>query len=149
MSASISPLRPKPIPVTPDNFLRAESDLYFGNLVKLGGFGKFYHIRAPAPIDNQTIIRMNRDTLYSGAVFDLDAGPVTVKLPDPGTRFLSLQAFDEDEYVWDQDHCTCGAGACRKTLTHEDWQRDDVQARYRGHFHPYIQAMIDRKGKKP
>jgi hypothetical protein len=99
MSASISPLRPKPIPVTPDNFVRAESDMYFGNVVKLGGFGKFHHIRAPAPIDDQTVIRMNRDTLYSGAVFDLDAGPVTVKLPDPGKRFLSLQAFDEDEYV--------------------------------------------------
>jgi hypothetical protein len=99
MSASISPLRPKPIPVTPDNFLRAESDLYFGNLVKLGGFGKFYHYREPAPLDQQTVIRLNRDTLYSGAVFDLDAGPVTVKLPDPGKRFLSLQAFDEDEYV--------------------------------------------------
>ncbi len=56
--------------------------------------------------------------------------------------------FDEDEYVWDQDHCTCGATACRKTLTHEDWQREDVQARYRGHFHPYVQAMIDRRGRK-
>jgi hypothetical protein len=99
LSASISSLRPKPIPVTPDNFLRAESDLYFGNIVRQGGFGKFRHYREPASLDDQTVIRLNRDTLYSGAVFDLDAGPVTVKLPDPGTRFLSLQAFDEDEYV--------------------------------------------------
>ena len=28
------------VPVTPDNFLRAESDLYFGNIVKDGGFGQ-------------------------------------------------------------------------------------------------------------
>ncbi len=50
---------------------------------------------------------------------------------------------DEDDYVWDQDHCSCGADGCRRTLTHNDWQRADVQARYRGHFHPYVQAMID------
>jgi len=42
------------------------------------GFGKFEHHRELSPIDAQTIIRMNRDTLYSAAVFDLDAGPVTI-----------------------------------------------------------------------
>src|SRR3712207_334876 len=67
------------VPVTPDNFVRAESDLYFGNIVKDGGFGKFVHRREPAAIDNQTVIRLNRDTLYSAAVFDLDAGPVTIR----------------------------------------------------------------------
>ena len=70
------------VAVTPDNFVRAESDLYFGNIVKDGGFGKFLHRREPAAIDNQTVIRLNRDTLYSAAVFDLDAGPVTVTLPE-------------------------------------------------------------------
>jgi hypothetical protein len=34
---------------------------------------------------------MNRDTLYGGALFDLDAGPVTVTLPDSGKRFMSMQ----------------------------------------------------------
>ena len=89
----------KPIPVTPDNFVRAESDLYFSGVVKDGGFGKFMHRREPTPIAEQTIIRMNRDTLYSAAVFDLDAGPVTITLPDPGKRFLSMQMIDEDEYT--------------------------------------------------
>ena len=64
----------KPFPVTPDNFVRAESDLYFSGVVKDGGFGKFMHRREPTPLDKQTVIRMNRDTLYSAAVFDLDAG---------------------------------------------------------------------------
>ena len=63
------------------------------------GFGKFVHRREPAAIDNQTIIRLNRDTLYSAAVFDLDAGPVTVKLPDAGARFTSMQVLDEDQYT--------------------------------------------------
>ena len=64
-----------PIAVTPDNFVRAESDLYFSGVVKDGGFGKFMHRREPTPIAKQTVIRMNRDTLYSAAVFDLDAVP--------------------------------------------------------------------------
>jgi hypothetical protein len=85
--------------VTADNFVRAESDLYFGNIVKDGGFGKFLHRREPASIDNQTVIRLNRDTLYSAAVFDLDAGPVTITLPDAGKRFMSMQVIDEDEYT--------------------------------------------------
>ena len=87
------------VSVTPDNFVRAESDLYFGNIVKDGGFGKFLHRREPAAIDNQTVIRLNRDTLYSAAVFDLDAGPVTVTLPEAGKRFMSMQVIDEDQYT--------------------------------------------------
>lgn len=51
--------------------------------------------------------------------------------------------FDEDEYVWDQDHCTCGSPLCRKTLTPNDWMISEVQERYRGHFHPYVQRLID------
>lgn len=87
-----------PIPVTTDNFIRAETDLYFGNIVKDGGFGHFFHNREPTPIDHQVVIRQNRDTLYSGAVFDLEAAPATITLPDPGNRFMSMQVFDEDEY---------------------------------------------------
>ena len=45
------------------------------------------------------MIRANRDTLYSSAIFDLDAGPVTVTLPDAGTRFMSLIVIDEDQYT--------------------------------------------------
>jgi hypothetical protein len=69
------------IPVTVDNFIRAETDLYLGAVVKKDGFGKFEHNREPLPIDKQTVIRTNRDTLYSGAVFDLDAAPVAITLP--------------------------------------------------------------------
>jgi hypothetical protein len=45
------------------------------------------------------IIRPNRDTLYSLSVFDLDAGPVTITLPDAGQRFISMQVIDEDHYT--------------------------------------------------
>ena len=50
--------------------------------------------------------------------------------------------FDEGEYS-DDAACSCGAMNCRRVLTENDWRRADVQERYRGHFHPLIQKMID------
>mgnify|MGYP003583248257 FL=1 len=103
------------IPVTVDNFVRAESDTYMGNLARqAGGVGRMQHRREPASIEHQTVIRLNRDTLYSSAVFDLDAGPVTVTLPDAGKRFMSMQVISEDHYVPDVFY---GAGS--HTLTRE------------------------------
>ena len=88
------------VAVTVENFPRAESDLYFGTIAtKRSGFGEFMFDRTPTPLDQQTVIRMNRDTLYSAAVFDLDAGPVTITLPDAGKRFMSMQVINEDEYT--------------------------------------------------
>jgi len=87
------------VPVTIDNYNRAQSDVYFALIAKGGGFGKFRHGRDIAPIGRGGIIRPNRDTLYSLAVFDLDAGPVTITLPDPGKRFLTMQAINEDQYT--------------------------------------------------
>ena len=90
----------EPVPVTVENFTRAETDFYFGSFVKdAGGIGKLFHNREPTPIDKQTVIRMNRDTLYSGVVCDLDAGPVTITLPDSGKRFRSMMIVDENHYV--------------------------------------------------
>jgi hypothetical protein len=78
---------PSTIPVTAESFIRAESDLYFGTVaVKRGGFGTFEHRRAPADVADQSDVRMSRDTLYSAAVIDLDATPVTITLPAAGTR---------------------------------------------------------------
>jgi hypothetical protein len=86
--------------VTVDTFTRAETDRYFAaNAQEAGGLGKLHHAREPAAIDNQTIIRMNRDTLYSFAVLDLAAGPATVTMPDSGGRFMSIMIADEDHYV--------------------------------------------------
>ncbi len=88
-------------PVTVDNFARAESDRYLSNVLRRPGatLGQFTHNRRPTPIDQQDVIAMNRDTLYSGAVFDLDAGPVTIALPDAGKRFMSMQVISEDQYT--------------------------------------------------
>ncbi|AWY39157.1 DUF1254 domain-containing protein [Pseudomonas putida] len=85
--------------VTADNFVRAESDKFFSRVVGRGGFGKFVHNRELVPVDSQVVIRPNRDTLYSSAVFDLEAGPVTVTLPDAGQRYFSMMAISEDQYT--------------------------------------------------
>ncbi|WP_435608907.1 DUF1254 domain-containing protein [Pseudomonas knackmussii] len=87
------------VEVTADNFVRAESARFFGLTVKRGGFGKFVHNAALVPVETQVVVRPNRDTLYSSAVFDLDAGPVTVTLPDAGKRYFSLISINEDEHT--------------------------------------------------
>jgi hypothetical protein len=87
------------VPVTVQNFARAESDNYLAVNVKKAGLGRLAHNREPALIEDQTVIRLNRDTLYSFGVFDLAAGPLTVTLPDAGKRFMSLMIINEDHYV--------------------------------------------------
>jgi len=90
---------PEPVRITPDNFTRAETDMYFTGQVKDGAFGSFYHHREPADVNHQSVVAMNRDTLYSSAIFDLDAGPVTISLPDALGRFMSMEVIDEDQYA--------------------------------------------------
>jgi hypothetical protein len=63
-----------------------------------GYFGKIGHVREPVSIDNQIVIRMNRDTLYSFGIFDLTE-PVTIVKPDTGKRFQSTVVINEDHYI--------------------------------------------------
>lgn len=91
------------VPVTVDNFDRAESHHYFKRYAALGAFGTFFHIRRPTPVDKQDVIRMNRDTLYSLAILDLSS-PATVVKPDPGARYQSLMAVSEDHSIFPAEH---------------------------------------------
>jgi hypothetical protein len=86
------------VAVTLDNFNRAESDSVFASIVNDGGLGKFVHNSVPM-LKDFPISRPNWDTLYSRAVFDLDAGPATITLPDAGKRFMSMQVIDEEQYT--------------------------------------------------
>lgn len=98
-SVLAQPVQSSKIPVNVENFVRAESDLYMGKMVANGALGRFVHSREPVSVDEQSVIRMSRDTLYSSAVFDLDAGPVTVALPDSAGRYMSMQVVSEDHFV--------------------------------------------------
>jgi para-nitrobenzyl esterase len=73
--------------------------MYFAKAVQEGALGRLRHHRSPVAIDDQDVIRMNRDTLYSFGVFDLDAGSVTIELPNVDGRFMSLLVIDEDHYT--------------------------------------------------
>jgi len=98
--ASTAAVAQNAVPVTVDNFKRAETDHYLAMNVKdAGGLGKLHHSREPADIDKQTVIRMNRDTLYSFVAFDLAAGPATITMPDAGKRFMSMMVVNQDHYV--------------------------------------------------
>jgi hypothetical protein len=81
------------------NFERAETDRMFAAIqAQAGGVNQLFHIRAPTPIDQQTVIRMNRDTLYSGAVVDISAG-ATIAVPDAGPRYVSVMIVNQDHYI--------------------------------------------------
>lgn len=127
------------VPATVDTFVRAESDMYFGHTVEAVGIGRLHHNRELMPIDHQTVIRGNRDTLYSSAVFDLDAGPVSITLPDAGIRFQSMQIFDEDQYTRPTIY---GAGAYE--LRREDFDTRYVMLGFRTLVDPNTPGDLER-----
>lgn len=86
-------------PVNADNFARAETHRMMSDLQgDAGGVNRFLHNREPAAIDKQTVIRLNRDTLYSFAVVDISEG-ATFTIPEHGDRYLSAMVVNEDHYV--------------------------------------------------
>lgn len=88
-----------PTLVNVDNFERAETARMFHDLQRdAGGVNTFRHNRKPASIAHQTVIRLNRDTLYSMAIVDVSRG-ATVTLPDAAGRYLSVMVVDADHYV--------------------------------------------------
>lgn len=85
--------------VNADNFVRAETDRMFFDLQQgVGGVGLFRHNRGQAPIDEQTVIRLNRDTLYSFGVVDLARG-ARLTIPEHGDRYLSAMVVNNDHFI--------------------------------------------------
>jgi hypothetical protein len=86
------------VPVTVENFKTAESEFYLGQYAKRLGMGNVGHDRVPPPDTGQPVIRMNRDTLYSYILLDLNS-PATVVKPDTGKRFQSMIVINQNHYV--------------------------------------------------
>ena len=87
------------IAVTLDNYEDAESDLAFYNVTKLVGMNTFFHFPTGAfDLDNQTVVRMNRDTYYSAAVIDTTQG-ATLTIPETNGRYLSVMVVQNDHYI--------------------------------------------------
>jgi len=103
--------------VTIDNYVRAETAAQFDRIIAMtGGVNKLRHFRQPTPIDKQSVIRMNRDTLYSFAVVDISKG-ATLVMPDSGKRYMSVMVVNEDEYINTVFH---GGGTYRLTMDEFD-----------------------------
>jgi len=89
----------KPVIVNVDNFVRAETAKQFDRSLRVvGGVNKWLHIRQPTPLDQQPVIRMNRDTLYSSVLVDITKG-ATFTMPDSGNRYMSVMVINEDHYL--------------------------------------------------
>jgi hypothetical protein len=65
---------------------------------RAGGINVIFHNRDFAPLDQQTVIRENRDTLYTAAVVDISQG-ATMTLPSSGERYLSAMIINQNHYI--------------------------------------------------
>ncbi|MFZ1652742.1 MAG: DUF1254 domain-containing protein [Candidatus Nanopelagicales bacterium] len=87
------------VKVNVDNFVRAETNRMMSDLMaRGGGINHFQHVRVPTPLDEQTVVRMNRDTLYSFAIVDL-AEDAVLTIPDAGGRYISVEVINQDHYA--------------------------------------------------
>jgi hypothetical protein len=48
---------------------------------------------------------------------------------------------DDDDY---RIECRCGSQSCRQTLTGKDWQRKDLQEKYKDYISWYLEEKISR-----
>ena len=93
-------LAAEPVVVNVDNFVRAETAVNFDKTLKLvnGEVNKLFHFREPMSLDDPTVIRSNRDTLYSGAIVDISKG-ATLTIPETNGRYVSAMVVNEDHYL--------------------------------------------------
>jgi len=86
--------------VTPETYIRAETDRTFHNIARqAGGVNRWFFIRKPTPLDQQTVVRMNLDTLYSASIVDTSKGATVTIPPLPEGRFMSVLLIDNDHYA--------------------------------------------------
>jgi len=103
----------KAVLVNVENFARAETSAQFDRaLAVTGGVNEWLYVRQPTPLDQQPVIRMNRDTLYSSILVDISNG-ATLTMPDAGDRYMSVMAVNEDHYINKVFH---GAGTYELTV---------------------------------
>lgn len=87
------------VPVTVNNYVAAETAGQFDRILKMtGGINKLVSFREPTPLDKQSVIRMNRDTLYSFAIVDISQG-AKLTMPETDGRYNSVMVVNENEYI--------------------------------------------------
>ena len=85
--------------VTVENYDVAESDIAFNNITKFVGTNKFLHFPVKGfDLKNQTVVRMNRDTIYSAAIVNVSNG-ASITLPEAKGRYMSVMVVQNDHYI--------------------------------------------------
>ena len=117
-TVNLPALAADPVIVNVDNFVRAETAVNFNKTLKLtnGEVNKLFHFREPMPLDDPTVIRSNRDTLYSGAIVDISKG-ATLTIPETNGRYVSVMVVNEDHYLNKMYH---GQGTYKLTMDEFD-----------------------------
>jgi len=124
--------------VSIDNFTRVETDTMIDRMLPIiGALGVFHHDRELAPLDQQPVIRQNRDTLYSVAVVDVARGGATLTIPEVGDRYISVMVINQDHYINRVFH-----GAGRHELTKAEFGTDYVVVAARLLFDPTSSADL-------
>ena len=90
--------------VTDENYGLAESEIIFSDYVKRiaaatnsNGVGIFLHNKIGADPKDQTIMRINFDTIYSSAIVDLTEDAV-LTMPETGGRYQSAWIITDEHY---------------------------------------------------
>ena len=85
--------------VSQKTYCRAETDRTFYNASQLtGGVNKLFSFRNLTPLDRQTVVRMNKDTLYTVALVDTSMGAAITVPEMPAGRYFSVLLLDNDHY---------------------------------------------------
>lgn len=91
-----------------NDFNRAQTDVsMYESILSAGSIGKLYNQQTFTQINNSSqyqVVRMNCDTLYSYAVFDLSLEGVIIELPANDGPYMSLYVIDQDQYSLSVDY---------------------------------------------
>lgn len=85
--------------VTPTNYVRADVDITFANIVRDVGSNKFRHDRSLIPLDKQPAVTMNRDTIYSFGIFYVPKGTRITLPKSKDDRYQSAMILQQDHYI--------------------------------------------------
>jgi hypothetical protein len=89
-----------PVIVNSVNYPTVETARQFALQIKRsGGINKVFSFNGIAKVEDQPVIRMNQDTVFSTTVVDVSKG-ATITIPDVGDRFTSVQFIDADHYIY-------------------------------------------------
>lgn len=89
----------KTVPVSLEQFATAETHHMMKlSVASFDSLGQWTHVRGFTPLDEQNVVRMNRDTLYSSLVLDLNE-PATLIKPDSMDRYQSILVVNEGHFA--------------------------------------------------